>query len=109
MVSAVENDVAIVESDVVMAVIAPGSSVIPDTPAWFQQLVPEYQPRNIWAPDISYFGGQYHLYYSVSSFGSNRSLIGGDGLHPTPAGYQLMAQRFHLAISNIFPVRGSLQ
>jgi arabinan endo-1,5-alpha-L-arabinosidase len=51
-------------------------SVFPNTPAWFQQLVPAYQPQNIWAPDISYFGGQYHLYYSVSSFGSNRSCIG---------------------------------
>jgi arabinan endo-1,5-alpha-L-arabinosidase len=51
-------------------------AVFPTTPAWFQQLVPAYQPRNTWAPDISYFGGQYHLYYSVSSFGSNRSCIG---------------------------------
>ena len=50
--------------------------VFPTTPAWFQQSVPDYEPRNIWAPDISYFGGQYHLYYSVSSFGSNRSCIG---------------------------------
>jgi arabinan endo-1,5-alpha-L-arabinosidase len=31
---------------------------------------------NIWAPDISYFGGSYHLYYSVSTFGSNKSCIG---------------------------------
>ncbi|HKO92073.1 MAG TPA: arabinan endo-1,5-alpha-L-arabinosidase [Polyangiaceae bacterium] len=50
--------------------------VFPTTPAWFEELVPAYAPRNIWAPDISYFGGQYHLYYSVSSFGSNRSCIG---------------------------------
>jgi len=50
--------------------------VFPATPAWFEQRVPAYAPRNIWAPDISYFGGQYHLYYSVSSFGSNRSCIG---------------------------------
>jgi arabinan endo-1,5-alpha-L-arabinosidase len=50
--------------------------VFPTTPAWFQERVPAYAPRNIWAPDISNFGGQYHLYYSVSSFGSNRSCIG---------------------------------
>lgn len=31
---------------------------------------------NIWAPDISYYNDKYHLYYSVSTFGSNRSLIG---------------------------------
>jgi arabinan endo-1,5-alpha-L-arabinosidase len=51
-------------------------SVFPTTPTWFAQLVPAYAPRSIWAPDVSYFGGQYHLYYSVSSFGSNRSCIG---------------------------------
>ncbi len=45
-------------------------------PTWFQDLVPDFTGRNVWAPDISYFGGQYHLYYSVSSFGSNRSCIG---------------------------------
>lgn len=45
-------------------------------PAWLQQLVPDFSGRSLWAPDISYFGGQYHLYYSVSSFGSNRSCIG---------------------------------
>ena len=44
-----------------------------------------------------------------AAFGSNRSLIGGDGLHPTPAGYDLMAQHFHAAIVQAFPVRGSLQ
>lgn len=32
--------------------------------------------RGLWAPDISYFNGKYHLYYSVSTFGSNRSSIG---------------------------------
>ena len=29
-----------------------------------------------WAPDISNFGGMFHLYYAVSSFGSNKSCIG---------------------------------
>lgn len=31
---------------------------------------------NLWAPDIFYYQGQYYLYYSVSSFGSNTSAIG---------------------------------
>jgi arabinan endo-1,5-alpha-L-arabinosidase len=31
---------------------------------------------NLWAPDISYFGGAYHLYYAASTFGSNKSCIG---------------------------------
>jgi arabinan endo-1,5-alpha-L-arabinosidase len=30
---------------------------------------------NLWAPDISYRNGQYYLYYSASTFGSNRSAI----------------------------------
>jgi arabinan endo-1,5-alpha-L-arabinosidase len=31
---------------------------------------------DVWAPDLSYQGGTYRLYYSASSFGSNRSAIG---------------------------------
>ncbi|GAB2992684.1 arabinan endo-1,5-alpha-L-arabinosidase [Saccharothrix stipae] len=31
--------------------------------------------RNLWAPDISHRNGQYYLYYSASTFGSNRSAI----------------------------------
>lgn len=43
-------------------------------PAWLAQQVPGVS--NLWAPDISYFGDAYHLYYSASTFGSNRSCIG---------------------------------
>lgn len=43
-------------------------------PLWAVQDVPGL--RGLWAPDISYFNGRYHLYYSVSTFGSNRSSIG---------------------------------
>jgi len=32
--------------------------------------------RGAWAPDISYYNGKYHLYYSVSTFGKNNSAIG---------------------------------
>lgn len=31
--------------------------------------------RNLWAPDITYRNGTYYLYYSASTFGSNRSAI----------------------------------
>jgi arabinan endo-1,5-alpha-L-arabinosidase len=31
--------------------------------------------RNLWAPDISFHNGQYYLYYSASTFGSQRSAI----------------------------------
>jgi arabinan endo-1,5-alpha-L-arabinosidase len=43
-------------------------------PAWVAQLVPG--ATNLWAPDISSFGGMYHLYYAASTFGSNKSCIG---------------------------------
>jgi arabinan endo-1,5-alpha-L-arabinosidase len=50
------------------------SAIFFSKPAWFRELVPGSGP--LWAPDISYFNGRYHLYYSVSTFGSNRSAIG---------------------------------
>lgn len=31
--------------------------------------------RSLWAPDISYHNGQFYLYYSASTFGSQRSAI----------------------------------
>jgi len=43
-------------------------------PQWAVDEVPGL--RGLWAPDISYFNGRYHLYYSASTFGSNRSAIG---------------------------------
>jgi len=43
-------------------------------PDWARQKVP--RSRGLWAPDISFHNGLYHLYYSVSSFGSQRSVIG---------------------------------
>jgi arabinan endo-1,5-alpha-L-arabinosidase len=43
-------------------------------PAWATNEIP--RARNAWAPDISHFNGKFHLYYSVSSFGSRNSAIG---------------------------------
>ncbi|TWU37127.1 family 43 glycosylhydrolase [Novipirellula artificiosorum] len=43
-------------------------------PAWAKQEVPK--SNGLWAPDLSFHQGLYHLYYSVSSFGSQRSVIG---------------------------------
>lgn len=33
-------------------------------------------PNLLWAPEVSYFGGKYHLFYAASSFGSQNSCIG---------------------------------
>ncbi|MBN1815904.1 MAG: arabinan endo-1,5-alpha-L-arabinosidase, partial [Sedimentisphaerales bacterium] len=43
-------------------------------PDWARQEVPG--TRGIWAPDITFYQGKYWLYYSVSTFGSQRSCIG---------------------------------
>jgi arabinan endo-1,5-alpha-L-arabinosidase len=43
-------------------------------PAWISREVPG--ASSLWAPDIAFFHGRYHLYYSASTFGSNRSAIG---------------------------------
>lgn len=48
--------------------------VFPQIPAWAQKMIPGAQ--GVWAPDIAYAGGRYRLYYAVSTFGSNRSVIG---------------------------------
>ncbi len=42
---------------------------------WAQQAVPGFKDY-IWAPDIAFFNGKWHLYYSVSTFGKNLSAIG---------------------------------
>ncbi|MEO6079951.1 MAG: arabinan endo-1,5-alpha-L-arabinosidase [Steroidobacteraceae bacterium] len=49
-------------------------TVFADKPAWTSEIQPTRS--DFWAPDISYHNGKYYLYYSVSSFGSNRSAIG---------------------------------
>jgi arabinan endo-1,5-alpha-L-arabinosidase len=51
-----------------------GSPVFSANPGWIATQVPA--ATDLWAPDISYFGGSYHLYYAASSFGSNSSCIG---------------------------------
>lgn len=43
-------------------------------PNWARKTIPNQ--LDVWAPDISYFNDRYHLYYSVSTFGKNRSVIG---------------------------------
>lgn len=51
--------------------VGPTLSGLPD---WSLKQVPG--AKDFWAPDISYFNKRWHLYYSVSTFGSNRSCIG---------------------------------
>lgn len=43
-------------------------------PAWVRDGYPE--AADLWAPDISFFNGEYHLYYAVSVLGSQHSALG---------------------------------
>jgi arabinan endo-1,5-alpha-L-arabinosidase len=42
-------------------------------PAWIHEASPK--TRDLWAPDISFFNGKFHLYYAYSVFGKNTSGI----------------------------------
>jgi arabinan endo-1,5-alpha-L-arabinosidase len=58
-------------------------------PDWARAKVPGV--TGIWAPDVSFFNGAYHLYYAVSTFGSQRSVIGlatNTTLDPSQPGYR---------------------
>ena len=47
--------------------------VLEKIPDWIKQESPT--TKELWAPDISYFDGEYHLYYAFSVFGKNTSGI----------------------------------
>lgn len=47
--------------------------VFEQIPQWIKQQSPE--TKELWAPDISFFSGEYHLYYAFSVFGKNTSGI----------------------------------
>jgi arabinan endo-1,5-alpha-L-arabinosidase len=46
---------------------------LPEIPAWIKHASPK--TKELWAPDISYFDGKFHLYYAYSAFGVNTSGI----------------------------------
>jgi arabinan endo-1,5-alpha-L-arabinosidase len=50
------------------------SSTLPSTSWWTDST--SNSGSDLWAPDVSYRSGQWWMYYSVSSFGSNTSAIG---------------------------------
>jgi arabinan endo-1,5-alpha-L-arabinosidase len=49
-------------------------------PAW---TAPYTNGTDLWAPDVSFTGGQYYLYFAASTFGSSNSAI---GLATSPTG-----------------------
>jgi arabinan endo-1,5-alpha-L-arabinosidase len=48
-------------------------NVFDHIPEWIAKESPK--TKELWAPDISYFNGEYHLYYAFSVFGKNTSGI----------------------------------
>ncbi|CAM4469414.1 glycoside hydrolase family 43 protein [Paenibacillus tarimensis] len=54
--------------------------------SWWKNYVPGHANNDVWAPDIEYFNGRYWLYYSISTFGSNTSLIGLTSTHSIGSG-----------------------
>ncbi|NCD68138.1 arabinan endo-1,5-alpha-L-arabinosidase [Mucilaginibacter agri] len=64
--------------------------VFTTAPQWAVDAVPGFK-NHIWAPDISYYNGQYYLFYAVSAFGKNTSCIGlatNKTLNPDSKDYQ---------------------
>jgi lysophospholipase L1-like esterase len=75
------------------------AELVPDFNRRIRQLVAARQAtrQNVTLVDIE------------AAFGNNRSLVGGDGLHPNPDGYDRIASEFLRAIQRTFPIRGSFQ
>jgi arabinan endo-1,5-alpha-L-arabinosidase len=62
--------------------------VFDSIPAWIHEASPT--TKDLWAPDISFFAGKYHLYYAYSAFGVNTSgiaLATNDTLDPASPKY----------------------
>ena len=53
---------------------ANAGTVLATVPTWATAVIPAL--TGMWAPDISYFNGKFHVYYAGSTFGSNTSVIG---------------------------------
>jgi arabinan endo-1,5-alpha-L-arabinosidase len=50
-------------------------NIFPAVPAWVITALGT-NPGDLWAPDISYFNGMFHVYFAGSTFGTNSSVIG---------------------------------
>ncbi len=73
-----------------------------DLPAWHREDIPE-QKGHLWAPDIHYRDGKYHLYYSVSAWMNFNSSIGyatNTTLNPGDPDYQWVDQGKVISFKN---------
>jgi arabinan endo-1,5-alpha-L-arabinosidase len=70
------------------------ATIFATMPAWIATELGQ-QITDLWAPDISFYGGLYHVYYAGSVFGSNHSVIGlatNTTLDPASASYKWVDQ-----------------
>lgn len=58
------------------AVETKGDAMANGIPAWARALVPGNKGSGVWAPDVIYFGGLYHLYYAFADWDTNDATIG---------------------------------
>jgi len=71
-----------------------GDRVLAQTPKWTDTIVRRFR-GSYWAPDVIEVGDRYLLYFSVSTFGSQRSAIGlvtNTTLNPEDAAYKWVDQ-----------------
>jgi len=52
-----------------------GKPVFTGFPEWIKNYLPEFR-GHIWAPDIIFYKGRFHIFYSCSAFAKNTSVIG---------------------------------
>ena len=50
------------------------AGAVEGVPAWATETL-GYKPMNVWAPSVSLHGGRAYLYYALSTFGGNDSVI----------------------------------
>jgi arabinan endo-1,5-alpha-L-arabinosidase len=56
--------------------LAPVFSTLPSWILPALGLSADEAPKDLWAPDLSYVNGEWRLYYAISQFGQNNSVIG---------------------------------
>jgi arabinan endo-1,5-alpha-L-arabinosidase len=58
-----------------MVMWKPEPQIFTEAPEWVLKEIPRFR-LSMWAPDITYYNGNYYVFYSVSAFGRNTSAIG---------------------------------
>lgn len=53
----------------------PAYSIFDKAPTWVTDLMPDFR-NHMWAPDVFFYKGEWHVFYSCSRFGRNTSVIG---------------------------------